>query len=50
MLGLNLLLNKKMILKIQSIITMVLTLSIFIAVHQSSLFRNEEKLVGLLFF
>ena len=29
-------------------ITLVLTLSIFITIHQSLLFRNQEKLVALL--
>ena len=43
-------LNKKTIQKIKLIITLVLTSSLFIAVHQSSLFRIKEKLVALLVY
>ena len=36
--------------EIQINITLVLTSSLFITVHQSLLFRNEEKLVALLVY
>ena len=36
--------------KYKKIITLVLTSSIFITVHQFLLFRNEEKLVALLVY
>ena len=44
------LLNKRRVLKVQIIIALVITSTLLIAVHQSVLFRNEEKLVALLVY